>query len=268
MRRSRTSERTRAKSATSLTGLLRKSSAPASRPRTRSAVSVSAVTMTTGISAVRGSALRRLQVSKPSMRGIMTSSRMRSGRSSCAICRAVCPSFAVRTLKYSAESLASSSLTFTSTSSTTRMRADMTLCSAQKPFDRLEKIDDRDRLGDIGLAAAFANFFLIALHGKGGHGDDRNAAQLVILLDPFGYLEAGDLGQLNVHQDKIGMMQPREPQRLHPVLGLQNVVAVRLEQIVEKLHVEIIVLDDEDPLRYGNLFCFGEHAYPPCCVAY
>jgi hypothetical protein len=59
----RTSERMRAKSATSLTGLVRKSSAPASRPRTRSAASLSAVTMTTGMCAVSASALIRRQTS-------------------------------------------------------------------------------------------------------------------------------------------------------------------------------------------------------------
>ena len=46
---SRVSERTRAISATSDTGLVRKSSAPASRPATRSDDWSSAVTMTTGM---------------------------------------------------------------------------------------------------------------------------------------------------------------------------------------------------------------------------
>jgi hypothetical protein len=48
----------------------------------------------------------------------------------------------------------------------------------------------------------------------------------------------------------------RELQRLHAVLGLQNVVAVRLDQIVEELHVELVVLDDQDRLlgRAAALF--------------
>jgi hypothetical protein len=46
---SRASERTRDTSATSVTGLVRKSSAPASRPLTRSDGWSSAVTITTGI---------------------------------------------------------------------------------------------------------------------------------------------------------------------------------------------------------------------------
>ena len=35
---------------------------------------------------------------------------------------------------------------------------------------------DRDRLGDIGLAAALPDPLLVALHGEGGDGDDRDAA--------------------------------------------------------------------------------------------
>ena len=32
---------------------------------------------------------------------------------------------------------------------------------------------DRDRLGDVGLAAALADALLVALHGEGGHRDHR-----------------------------------------------------------------------------------------------
>src|SRR5215469_2906935 len=252
MRRNRTSERTRAKSAMSLTGLERKSSAPDSSPRTRSAASVSAVTITTGMSDVRASALSRRQTSNPSMRGIMTSSRMRSGRSSWAIRSAFSPSFAASTLKYSLASLASSSLTFTSTSSTTRMRADMSFRSVQEAGHGLEEIGDRDRLRDVSLAAAFADLLFVTLHGEGSHRDHRNGAQLLVFLDPFGHLEAGHLGQLDIHQNQVGMMLARQFQRFHAILGLQNVVAVRFQQIVEELHVQVIVFDDEDPLT-GHL---------------
>jgi hypothetical protein len=56
-----------------------KSSAPALMPRTRLCWSSSAVTSTIGIIAVAVSAFRRSQISKPSLPGIMTSSRIRSG---------------------------------------------------------------------------------------------------------------------------------------------------------------------------------------------
>src|SRR6185437_7871232 len=231
MRRSRTSERTRAKSAISLTGLERKSSAPASSPRTRSAASVSAVTITTGMSVVRASALSRRQTSNPSMRGIMTSSRMRSGRSSWAMRNAPSPSLAVSTLKYSLASLASRSLTFTSTSSTTRMRADIRGYSIQEAGDSLEEIGDRNRLGDVRLASALADLLFVTLHREGGHRDYRNGAQFFVFFDPFGDLEAGHLGQLDIHQYQVRMVLARQLQRFHAIFGLQNVIAVRFQQI-------------------------------------
>src|SRR5476651_448759 len=73
---SRVSERTRAIMTTSDTGLVRKSSAPASSPRTRSEGLSSAVTMTTGMKCVAGFDFSRRQTSNPSMSGIITSSRM------------------------------------------------------------------------------------------------------------------------------------------------------------------------------------------------
>src|SRR5216684_781887 len=245
----RTSERTRAKSAMSLTGLVRKSSAPASSPVSRSAASDRAVTMTTGICAVVGSALSRRQTSKPSISGIMTSRRTRSGSSARHRRSAEAPSAALRTSKYSLASLAPSSLTLTSTSSTTRMRADIEAASAQKALDRLEEIGDGNRLGDIGLAAALANLLLVAF------------------LDPFRHLQPRYLGQLDIHQDQVGTMRTGDLERLHAVLGLQGVVTVRFEQVVEELHVELVILDDENGLRLGarpqGMHCLGSvHAAP------
>lgn len=93
----RTRLRTRAISATSLTGLERKSSAPASSPRTRSVASVSAVTITTGICAVGGLDLMRLHTSNPSMPGIITSSKTISGMSFTTRSSACGPDVAVMT---------------------------------------------------------------------------------------------------------------------------------------------------------------------------
>src|SRR6476469_5300518 len=116
----RVSERTRAISTMSDTGLVRKSSAPASRPRTRSTGLSSAVIMTTGMKCVAGFDFSRRQTSKPSISGIITSSRMISHSARAQICSASAPLAAVRTSKYSADSRASNSLTLAGTSSTTR----------------------------------------------------------------------------------------------------------------------------------------------------
>src|SRR3954470_2096344 len=201
---SRVSERTRAISTTSDTGFVRKSSAPASSPRTRSAGLSSAVTMTTGMKCVAGLALSRRQTSKPSMSGIITSSRMMSHSARAQIASASAPLHAVSTSKYSADSRASSSFTLAGISSTTRIRADIKKLLTDKTPNGFYKFADRDRLGKIRLTAALADALLVALHRERRHRDHRNGAQLRIVLDPARHLEPGDLRQLDVHQDQVG----------------------------------------------------------------
>ncbi len=120
---SRDSERTRAISATSETGLVRKSSAPDSNPLTRSEGWSSAVTITTGIWCVPTPLLSRRHTSKPSMSGIITSSSTTSHSARSQMANASWPLTAVMTSKYSADSRASNSFTLAGTSSTTRTRA-------------------------------------------------------------------------------------------------------------------------------------------------
>src|SRR6266478_5241197 len=98
------------------------------------------------------------------------------------------------TSKYSLDSFASSSLTFSSTSSTTNTRAVMvrTGCVVrlgQETFDGAQKAYHRNRLGDVGLAPALADLFLVALHRESSHCDHWDRAQTVVLLDPLGDLE-------------------------------------------------------------------------------
>src|SRR6185437_10983320 len=85
-----------------------------------------------------------------------------------------------------------------------RIRADTTTLLPNKATNGLDEFADGNRFGQIGLAAAFADALFVALHGEGGDGDDRNGAQVRIVLDPARHLEAGNLRQLNVHQHEIG----------------------------------------------------------------
>src|SRR6201999_845769 len=180
---------------------VRKSSAPASSPRTRSAGLSSAVTITTGMKCVAGFDFSRRHTSKPSISGIMTSSRMMSQSARAQIASASAPFEAVSTSKYSAESRASSSLALAGTSSTTRTRADISTLLSDETPDGLDKLADRDRLGQIGLASAFADAFLIALHRERGDRDHRNGTQLRIVLDPARDFETRHLRKLDIHQD-------------------------------------------------------------------
>ena len=173
----RTSERTRANSARSLTGLVRKSSAPASRPRTRSAALGERRHHDDGNMRVRGLALMRRQTSNPSMPGIMTSSRTMSG---------VCFSMSVERFgaavgRHDVEILGRK-LRFQQADVGRNIVDDQnarghgltpTLATAGSGCDGLQEIDDGDRLGDVGLAAALADLLLVALHRERRHRDDR-----------------------------------------------------------------------------------------------
>src|SRR6185312_15269224 len=243
----RTRLRTRANRAASSTGLVRKSSAPASRPATRSLGWSSAVTMITGTWAVFGLDLMRRQASKPSMPGIITSSRMMSGEHSSVLAMASMPLKPVTTSKYSAVSLASRSFTFDRISSTTRTRAVMGL--THEATNGFQKARYGNRLRDIGLAAALTDDFLVALHREGGDRHHGDGFQRVVFLEPLGDFQTGDFRQLDIHQDQVGVMFARDVERFHPILRLKDVVAVGIQQIVEELHVQLVVLHDQDRLH-------------------
>src|ERR1700710_773894 len=249
----RVSDRTRAISTTSDTGFVKKSSAPASSPRTRSEGLSSAVTITTGMKCVAGLAFRRRQTSKPSMSGIITSSRMMSHSARAQIASASAPLDAVNTSKYSAASRASSSFTLAEISSTTKIRADIKTLLADKTPNCFYKFADRDRLGKIRLAAAFADAFLVALHRERRDRDHRNGAQLRIVLDPARHLETGDLRQLDVHQDQVGTKVSHQIERLEAVAGARGLVAMGLQEIAKELHVELVVLHDQDGFCHPSL---------------
>jgi hypothetical protein len=123
----RTKERTRANSATSFTGLVRKSSAPASSPRTRSPCRSRSVIMTAGKCALLRSDLIRRQTSNPSMPGSMTSSNTMSGVSASMRSRPSSPARAVLTSKYSARCFAARTSVVGKSSSTTKTRAGILL---------------------------------------------------------------------------------------------------------------------------------------------
>ena len=149
------SARTRDRRCRSLTGLVRKSSAPAPSPRRRSSRSFSAVTSTIGMCSVRGSILSRRHASTPFSFGIITSIRMTSGSSASALSMASSPSTAVMTWKYSFFSLSVRSLRFCSMSSTTRTRALISPLSATRGGGVARR---RQLRGDV-------SFFTVSMNG-------------------------------------------------------------------------------------------------------
>src|ERR1035441_7711193 len=186
------------------------------------------------------------------MSGIITSSSTMSHSARSHSASASGPLCAVVTSKYSADSRASMSLTLAGTSSTTRTRAVMTAPSGrpEEMTDGLDELADRDRLGQIGLAAALADALLVALHGEGGNRHHRDCLEFGIVLEPFGHFEAGYFRQLDIHQNQIGPVLAREIERLDAVAGADGQVAMRFQEVVEELHIQLVVLHDQDGLRH------------------
>ena len=126
----------------------------------------------------------------------------------------------------------------------------------QKPIDGLEEAQDRDRFGNIGFAATFPDLVFVALHGKSRHRNDRNVPQVIGFLEPFGHFDPRHLGQLNIHEDEIGLVLARKIEGRQPIARLDHPVTVGFQKIAEQFHIEFVVLDNED--------CFDAEPRPRC----
>src|SRR5260370_22418124 len=137
---------------------------------------------------------------------------------------------------------------------------------AEKAADGLDELGHRDRLRQIGLTAALADAFFIALHRKCGDRDHRNGLELGVLLEPFRHFETGYFRQLYIHQDQIWPVLAGEIERLDAVACGDGVIAVRFQQVVEELHVELVVLHDHHGFRHrrcSDLRCPMRCRLPP-----
>ena len=74
--------------------------------------------------------------------------------------------------------------------------------------------------------------------------------QGVIFLQPLGHFQARDFRQLNVHQDQVRLVFASQGQGLQALTGLQGLVALSIEQVMKQLHVQLVILDDEDFLGH------------------
>ena len=55
---------------------------------------------------------------------------------------------------------------------------------------------------------------------------------------------------MDIHQNQIGPVLAREIERLDAVAGADSLVAVRFQEVVEELHIQLVVLHDQDGLRH------------------
>ena len=73
------------------------------------------------------------------------------------------------------------------------------------------------------------------------------------------------------HEDQVRLVLAGERQRAQPLAGLQSLVALGVQKVVEELHIELVILDDQGlflviispatdpsaPLRGGRLFSWS-----------
>ena len=121
---------------------------------------------------------------------------------------------------------------------------------AQKPLHGFHELCDRDRLCDISLAASLPDFLLVTLHGKGRDGNHGDFPQRIVFLQPLRNFQAGYFRQLDIHQNKIRSLGARKLQRLHAIPGLERLVSMGIEQVMKQLHVQLVVLNNQNPLRH------------------
>jgi hypothetical protein len=81
---------------------------------------------------------------------------------------------------------------------------------------------------------------LITFHSKRGHGNQWNVAQVIISLKNLRDLKPRNLGELDVHENQVGLVLPRDFYNQATVLRLQRVIAMRFETVVEQFHVQLV----------------------------
>ena len=112
------------------------------------------------------------------------------------------------------------------------------------------------RLGDVGVAARRPRLGLVAAQRIGRDRDDRDCAQRRIGLEAARNLVAVEQRQLDVHQDQVRPLRRCGGERLHAVLGQDDLVSDAGEQVAQDPLVVRLILDHQDA---------PAHTRPSCC---
>src|SRR4051794_5210365 len=187
------------------------------------------------------------------MPGIMMSSRTTCGCSSPRIASASSPDDAVSTRYPRGLNTASSSRMFAAWSSTTRTTGSSSIAAALQESQHLgRELARAVRLLDVAVEPRAHGALPIVSHRERGHGHDghllceRTGAELSQRLG------AVDARELEVHQDEI---RPALGRELHSLLagpGLHHLMAGMRQDVTDELEVQLVVLDDEDPVRRAH----------------
>jgi len=105
-----------------------------------------------------------------------------------------------------------------------------------------------DRLADVVVHAGRQAFLLVAFHGMGGHGDDRDVASrhLLALANGRARLQSVHVRHFDIHQHEVedGLLQ--KGQGLPAVGGAGHLVTLFLEKPHSHLPVYRVVLSQQD----------------------
>src|SRR5215217_5603228 len=116
---------------------------------------------------------------------------------------------------------------------------------AGKPLEQSVLVD---WLGQIIVAAAGPRPFLVSTHRVGGERDYRDGTCRLLGLEAARGLPAVHHWQRQVHEDKVGMLTPRQLDPGCPIDRCQDLVFV-LKELHEQVPVELDVLDNQDSLH-------------------
>src|SRR5437870_1974394 len=191
----------------------------------------------------------RLAVSKPSIPGMFTSSRMTANSWFRTWRSASRPEYARTMVCPRSSSTASSASSFSGRSSTRRMETLPSVSGIPLPIQpnpqHRQELLRVDWLADVIARPRLDALFPVALHGLGGEGDDRELAELAQLADrPHGVVPV-HVRHHDVHQDGVDVRRVLE--RLDGAaagLRRQNLHVVRLEQAGHGEDVAAVVVDE------------------------
>ena len=117
------------------------------------------------------------------------------------------------------------------------------LCPAHELFR-----DNRFR--DVPIEARAHYFLKVALHGRGGYRHQGHIRKLRVTTYLPGYLEAIELGHVQVAEDEIGFLASGKLQAFLAVHGLERRVPESPQEIRHEFEVFRVVVNDQDARRH------------------
>ena len=115
-----------------------------------------------------------------------------------------------------------------------------------------ERFVQVDGLRDVIDGADAETFDFSLLRCPGGDEDDRDGAGVFRRLQPAAYLDAVHVRHHHVEQDEVGLGLCDEIQRLHSTVSRDDMQALALELALEQLHVDRLIIDDQDGWGGGH----------------